>query len=81
MIGIIHGCVPERHNRVADIFIDGTPTFMDDLGHRRQVGIHEPVAPDQKKEHSDSVAIFSLPGCARLVSHCLCLGAPADRDG
>jgi hypothetical protein len=41
MLGIVEGGVPERHDAVAHIFIDGPLLLGDDLGHRRQEGVHE----------------------------------------
>ena len=32
---------PERHDRVADVLVDRSVMLVDDLGHRRQVGVHQ----------------------------------------
>ena len=39
MIREIHRCVPERHDGVADVFVDGAPVVLDDTRHARQIGI------------------------------------------
>ena len=41
MVRNVQGSVPERHDRVADIFVDGPAPFHDLLGHRREVPVHE----------------------------------------
>ncbi len=41
MVGIVERGVPERHDAVADIFVDGAHALGDDLGHRRQKAVHE----------------------------------------
>ena len=41
MIGIVQRRVPERHDAIADIFVDRALVARDDLRHRRQKMVHE----------------------------------------
>ena len=36
MIGVVERRVPERHDAIADVFVDRAVCIGDDLGHRRQ---------------------------------------------